>query len=73
MRNFQNFFEISEEFFTKNKTLKNNSMEMEMLMMTGFVYSHEKNTDLSREFYLNALKKSTLNKNTFYKCKKVFI
>ena len=42
-------------------------MEMEMLILTGFMNNFKGSSEISKEFYFKALKHSTFNKNTFYK------
>ena len=42
-------------------------MEMEMLILTGFMNNYQGSSDICKEFYFKALKQSSFNKNTFYK------
>lgn len=51
LTNFDAFLKFSEEFINKNKTLKNQDMELEMLMITGFVLEYIDSYDLSHELF----------------------
>jgi hypothetical protein len=50
------YFEYSEEFFNRNKMLKHAEMELEMLMLTGYVYNLCSNYEAAKESYTLALK-----------------
>ena len=50
------YFEFSEEFFNRNKMLKHAEMELEMLMLTGYVYNLCSNFEAAKESYTLALK-----------------
>ena len=58
MGNINGFFEYAEGFFEKNKTLKHSEMELEMLMISGFIYNLCQNLDTAREFYDSSLRVS---------------
>ncbi len=50
------YFEFSEEFFNRNKMLKHAEMELEMLMLTGYVYNLCSNFEAAKDSYTLALK-----------------
>ena len=50
------FLNTPEGFFDKNKTLKHTEMELEMLMISGFIYNLCQNLDTAKEFYDSSLK-----------------
>lgn len=50
------YFEYSEEFFNRNKMLKHAEMELEMLMLTGYIYNLCSNYEAAKESYTLALK-----------------
>lgn len=65
--NIEKYIEFSNEFFDKNQDLKHNEMEMEMLLISGFIYDYIKETEISRQYYEKALEKSRELNNEYYK------
>lgn len=57
--NFERFCEHADQFFEKNKTLNHLEMELEMLIVTGFVYNIYRRSDLAKEIYNDALNKAS--------------
>jgi Flp pilus assembly protein TadD len=54
--NINSYFEYAEEFFSKNKTLKHSEMELELQMLSGYVYNFCGNLENAKESYMNSLK-----------------
>ena len=65
--NFIKFKEFSNEFFDKNAELKHAEMEMEMLMLSGYIYNFVGDLNMSRHFYTKGLEQSNLLSKEFYK------
>lgn len=65
--NIEKYIEFSNEFFDKNQDLKHNEMEMEMLLISGFIYDYIKESEISRQYYEKALEKSRELNNEYYK------
>lgn len=59
------YLKHSEDFFNKNKILKHAEMELEMLMLTGYVYNICDNYEAAKESYTLALKVYLLYINFF--------
>lgn len=64
---FEKFREFSNVFFDKNATLKHPEMEMEMLMLAGFVYNFINEDQTSYHFYKKGLDQAIQVGNEFYK------
>jgi len=52
----ESYLKNSEDFFNKNKILKHAEMELEMLMLTGYIYNVCDNYEAAKESYTLALK-----------------
>ena len=65
--NLQKFKEFSNEFYEKNSSLKHPEMEMEMLMVSGFIYNFVKDYQKAFYFYSKALDQANTTKNEYYK------
>lgn len=65
--NLQKFKEFSNEFYEKNSSLKHPEMEMEMLMVSGFIHNYIKDYQKAFYFYSKALDQANLTKNEYYK------
>lgn len=61
------YVEYSEEFFNKNKTLGHVEMELEMQILSGYIYNYIGNLDLSKALYENSLINSINCENERYK------
>lgn len=65
--NIEKYNEFSNEFFEKNKILKHPEMEMEMLMLSGFVFNYLKDYEKAYDFYSKGLVFASKIKNEYYK------
>ncbi len=65
--NIARFKEFSNEFFDKNSELKHDEMEMEMLMIAGFVYNFVGDDNMSTHYYQKAYEKAKVMSKDFYK------
>lgn len=65
--NIARFKEFSNEFFDKNSELKHDEMEMEMLMVAGFVYNFIGDDNMATHYYQKAYEKAKLMSKDFYK------
>ena len=61
------FKEFSNEFYEKNVSLKHPEMEMEMLMLSGFLYNFIKDYQKAFYYYSKGLELSKKSKNEYYK------
>ena len=67
MGNMNEYIEFSEQFFNKNKSLNHIEMELEMQILSGFVYNYTGNLEISRAFYSNSLNNAIICENEKYK------
>ena len=65
--NIVRFKEFSKEFFERNNELKHPEMEMEMLILSGFIYNFVGDLSTSKNFFTKGLQQAQLNKKDFYK------
>jgi hypothetical protein len=65
--NIARYKEFSNEFFDKNSELKHDEMEMEMLMISGFVYNFVGDENMSNHYYQKAYDKAKSMSKEFYK------
>ena len=65
--NIEAFIDHSEQFFENNKTLKHIEMELEMQILSGYIYNYIRNLDSSESFYKSALANSVTCENERYK------
>ena len=65
--NIEAYMDHSEQFFENNKTLKHIEMELEMQILSGYIYNYIRNLDTSESFYKNALANSVTCENERYK------
>mmetsp|Transcript_37277 Transcript_37277/g.38678 ORF Transcript_37277/g.38678 Transcript_37277/m.38678 type:complete len:160 (+) Transcript_37277:86-565(+) len=64
--NIRKFKEFCNEFFDKNSELKHTEMEMEMLMVAGFVYEFIGEMDMARHYYTKGYEQAKALKKEFY-------
>ena len=67
MGNVNAYMEHSEEFFNKNKSLNHVEMELEMQVLSGYIYNYVGNLEISKDFYKSALSNSLSCENEKYK------
>ena len=65
--NIEAYIDHSEQFFENNKTLKHIEMELEMQILSGYIYNYIRNLDSSESFYKSALANSVTCENERYK------
>ena len=65
--NIEAFIDHSEQFFENNKTLKHIEMELEMQILSGYIYNYVRNLETSESFYKSALANSVTCENERYK------
>ena len=65
--NIESFIEHSHEFSAKNKSLGHIEMDLEMQILSGYIYNYTGDLDVSKEFYKQSLKNSLLCENERYK------
>ena len=65
--NIEAFIEHSNEFSEKNKSLGQIEMDLEMQILSGYIYNYTGDLDLSKDFYKNSLKNSIMCENERYK------
>jgi len=67
MGKVDDFNEYSQEFFNKNKSLGHGDMELEMEVLSGFIFNFCGKLDVAKEFYERGLIKSRETGNERYK------
>ena len=65
--NIEAFIEHSNEFSEKNKSLGHIEMDLEMQILSGYIYNYTGDLDVSKEFYKKSLKNSLMCENERYK------
>ena len=65
--NIEAFIEHSNEFSEKNKSLGQLEMDLEMQILSGYIYNYIGDLDLSKDFYKKSLKNSLMCENERYK------
>jgi len=65
--NIEAFIEHSNEFSEKNKSLGHIEMDLEMQILSGYIYNYIGDLDYSKEFYKKSLKNSLICENERYK------
>ena len=65
--NIESFIEHSHEFSEKNKSLGHIEMDLEMQILSGYIYNYTGDLDVSKDFYKQSLKNSLLCENERYK------
>ena len=65
--NIEAFIEHSNEFSEKNKSLGHIEMDLEMQILSGYIYNYTGDLDVSKDFYKKSLKNSLLCENERYK------
>ena len=61
------FIEYSNEFSEKNKSLGHIEMDLEIQILSGYVYNYKNDLDKAKEFYKSSLQNSLLCENERYK------
>ena len=61
------FIEHSNEFSEKNKSLGHIEMDLEIQILSGYVYNYKSDLDKAKEFYKSSLQNSLLCENERYK------
>ena len=61
------FIEHSNEFSEKNKSLGHIEMDLEIQILSGYVYNYKTDLDKAKEFYKSSLQNSLLCENERYK------
>ena len=61
------FIEHSNEFSEKNKSLGHIEMDLEIQILSGYVYNYKNDLDKAKNFYKNSLQNSLLCENERYK------
>ena len=61
------FIEHSNEFSEKNKSLGHIEMDLEIQILSGYVYNYKNDLDKAKEFYKSSLQNSLLCENERYK------
>ena len=65
--NIEAFIEHSNEFSEKNKSLGHIEMDLEMQILSGYIYNSTGDLEVSKDFYKKSLKNSLLCENERYK------
>ena len=65
--NIEAFIEHSNEFFEKNKSLAHIEMDLEMQILSGYIYNYTGELEVSKDFYKKSLKNSLMCENERYK------
>ncbi len=65
--NIEAFIEHSNEFSEKNKSLGHIEMDLEMQILSGYIYNYTRDLDISKDFYKKSLKNSIICENERYK------
>ena len=65
--NIEGFIDYSNEFFEKNRDLGHLEMDLEMQILSGYIYNYTGNLDVSKDFYKKSLKNSLNCENERYK------
>ena len=65
--NIDSFIEHSNEFTEKNKSLGHIEMDLEIQILSGYVYNYKGDLEKAKEFYKNSLQNSLLCENERYK------
>ena len=65
--NIDSFIEHSNEFTEKNKSLGHIEMDLEIQILSGYVYNYKSDLEKAKEFYKNSLQNSLLCENERYK------
>jgi tetratricopeptide (TPR) repeat protein len=65
--NIEGFIEHSNEFSEKNKSLGHLEMDLEMQILSGYIYNYTGDLDVSKDFYKKSLKNSLMCENERYK------
>jgi tetratricopeptide (TPR) repeat protein len=65
--NIEAFIEHSNEFSEKNKSLGHIEMDLEMQILSGYIYNYTRDLDISKDFYKKSLKNSIICENDRYK------
>ena len=61
------FIEHSNEFSEKNKSLGHIEMDLEMQILSGYIYNYTGDLEVSKDFYKKSLKNSLICENERYK------
>ena len=65
--NIEAFIEHSNEFSEKNKSLGHIEMDLEMQILSGYIYNYTGDLEVSKDFYKKSLKNSIMCENERYK------
>ena len=65
--NIESFIEHSNEFSEKNRSLGHIEMDLEMQILSGYIYNYTGDLDVSKDFYKKSLKNSLMCENERYK------
>ena len=65
--NIEAFIEHSNEFSEKNKSLGHIEMDLEMQILSGYIYNYTRDLEVSKDFYKKSLKNSIMCENERYK------
>ena len=65
--NIEAFIEHSNEFSEKNKSLGHIEMDLEMQILSGYIYNYTGDLEVSKDFYKKSLKNSIICENERYK------
>ena len=65
--NIDSFIEHSNEFTEKNKSLGHIEMDLEIQILSSYVYNYKSDLEKAKEFYKNSLQNSLLCENERYK------
>ena len=65
--NIEAFIEHSNEFSEKNKSLGHIEMDLEMQILSGYIYNYTGDLEISKDFYKKSLKNSLISQNERYK------
>ena len=65
--NIEGFIEHSNEFSEKNKSLGHLEMDLEMQILSGYIYNYTGDLEVSKDFYKKSLKNSLMCENERYK------
>ena len=65
--NIEAFIEHSNEFSEKNKSLGHIEMDLEMQILSGYIYNYTGDLEVSKDFYKKSLKNSLICENERYK------
>ena len=65
--NIESFIEHSNEFSEKNRSLGHIEIDLEMQILSGYIYNYTGDLDVSKDFYKKSLKNSLMCENERYK------